>query len=165
MLSASVYLKLERTRLKLLSFQTSLSSTEPFQQRRACSCTRPSTTSWLKPSRDPWSSARSSLHQSCSFQVSRQKNPTYFWLKLFNWSFFKSIIVAFYVLSVSKNSYHHFSARLLSIKDINPSDYINELDNFLLDVSVLSLLATLWVAFVFVISRLAISKGLLPVKS
>jgi hypothetical protein len=41
----------------------------------------------------------------------------------------------------------------LSIKDINPSDYINELDNFLLDVSVLSLLATLWVAFVFGISR------------
>ena len=44
-------------------------------------------------------------------------------------------------------------ARLLSIKDINPADYINELDNFLLDVSVLSFLATLWVAFVFVISR------------
>ena len=45
------------------------------------------------------------------------------------------------------------AARLLSIKDINPADYINELDNFLLDVSVLSFLATLWVAFVFVISR------------
>ncbi len=46
-----------------------------------------------------------------------------------------------------------FLARLLSIKDINPADYINELDNFLLDVSVLAFLATLWVSFVFVISR------------
>lgn len=45
------------------------------------------------------------------------------------------------------------SARLLSIRDINPSDYINELDNFLLDVSVLSLLGTLWVAVVLIISR------------
>ena len=46
-----------------------------------------------------------------------------------------------------------FTARLLSIKDINPADYINELDNFLLDVSVLAFLATLWVTFVFIISR------------
>lgn len=45
------------------------------------------------------------------------------------------------------------SARLLSIKSIDPSDYINELDNFLLDISIVSLAACLWVIFVFVNSK------------
>lgn len=45
------------------------------------------------------------------------------------------------------------SARLLSIPNIDPSDYISELDNFLLDISIIGLLACVWVAFVLVISR------------
>jgi hypothetical protein len=45
------------------------------------------------------------------------------------------------------------SARLLSITSIDPADYINELDNFLLDISIVSLLACLWVIFVFVNSQ------------
>ena len=45
------------------------------------------------------------------------------------------------------------SARLLSVKSINPSDYINELDNFLLDLSIISCLACFWVIFVIVNSK------------
>ena len=45
------------------------------------------------------------------------------------------------------------SARLLSIKSIDPSDYINELDEFLLDISIVSLIASIWVVFVFFNSK------------
>jgi len=45
------------------------------------------------------------------------------------------------------------SARLLSVKSINPSEYINELDTFLLDISIISLIACLWVVFVFINSK------------
>jgi len=45
------------------------------------------------------------------------------------------------------------SARLLSVKSINPSEYINELDTFLLDISIVSLIACLWVMFVFINSK------------
>ena len=45
------------------------------------------------------------------------------------------------------------SARLLSIKSVNPSDYIQDLDNFLLDISIVSLFACLWVIFVLINSK------------
>ena len=39
------------------------------------------------------------------------------------------------------------------MKSINPSEYINELDTFLLDISIVSLIACLWVMFVFINSK------------
>ena len=45
------------------------------------------------------------------------------------------------------------SARLLSIKSVNPGDYIQDLDNFLLDISIVSLFACLWVIFVLINSK------------
>ena len=45
------------------------------------------------------------------------------------------------------------SARLLSIKSVNPADYIQDLDNFLFDISIVSLCACLWVIFVLVNSK------------
>ncbi|TRY74981.1 hypothetical protein TCAL_12136 [Tigriopus californicus] len=45
------------------------------------------------------------------------------------------------------------SARLLSITNINPSDYIQELDIFLFDISIIGLICSLWVAFTFVAAR------------
>jgi hypothetical protein len=47
----------------------------------------------------------------------------------------------------------YISAKLLSITDINPADYIHELDRFLLDVSILCLLAAIWVVFVFAMTK------------
>jgi len=44
------------------------------------------------------------------------------------------------------------TAKLLTLINMNPSDYINQLDVFLLDVSVVGLLAAAWVVFVFVMS-------------
>ncbi len=41
----------------------------------------------------------------------------------------------------------------MSITAIDPEDYITELDNFLLDISIISLFACLWVIFVLVISK------------
>ena len=49
--------------------------------------------------------------------------------------------------------FRFISARLLSVKSINPSEYINELDTFLLDISIVSLIACLWVMFVFINSK------------
>ena len=45
------------------------------------------------------------------------------------------------------------SAQLLTITSINPKDYIYYLDNFLLDISVLALLATIFTTFVFLVSK------------
>ena len=45
------------------------------------------------------------------------------------------------------------SAQLLTLTSIRPSQYISLLDNFLLDISVLGLLATLWTIFVFLVSK------------
>ena len=45
------------------------------------------------------------------------------------------------------------SARLLSITEINPKDYIEDLDRFLLDVSIIGLCATIWVSFVLVTTK------------
>lgn len=45
------------------------------------------------------------------------------------------------------------SARLLSITNIDPSDYIQELDTFLFDISIIGLICSLWVAFTFVAAR------------
>merc|ERR1719250_358197 len=44
------------------------------------------------------------------------------------------------------------TAKLLTLINMNPSDYINQLDIFLIDVSVVGLLAAAWVVFVFVMS-------------
>jgi len=44
------------------------------------------------------------------------------------------------------------TAKLLTLINMNPGDYINQLDIFLLDVSVVGLLAAAWVVFVFVMS-------------
>ena len=51
------------------------------------------------------------------------------------------------------SNFRFISARLLSVKSINPSEYINELDTFLLDISIVSLIACLWVMFVFINSK------------
>ena len=48
------------------------------------------------------------------------------------------------------------SAKLLSIDDLSPEDYIPELDQFLLDVSVIGILAAAWVAFVLGVTRKAL---------
>ena len=48
------------------------------------------------------------------------------------------------------------SAKLLSITDLNPQDYMSELDQFLLDVSVIGLFAAAWVAFVLGVTRKAL---------
>ena len=45
------------------------------------------------------------------------------------------------------------SARLLSIKSVNPTDYIQDLDHFLFDISIVSLCACLWVIFVLINSK------------
>ena len=45
------------------------------------------------------------------------------------------------------------SAKLLSLKNIDPSDYLKVLDPFLMDVSILSLFACLWVLFVLINSK------------
>jgi predicted permease len=41
------------------------------------------------------------------------------------------------------------SAKLMSLTDVDPKDYIDELDNFLLDISILGLAAAVWTAVVF----------------
>ena len=45
------------------------------------------------------------------------------------------------------------SAQLLTITNIDPKTYISLLDKFLLDISVLALLATAFTIFVFLISK------------
>ena len=45
------------------------------------------------------------------------------------------------------------SAQLLTITYISPKDYIIYLDNFLLDISVLALLASIFTGFIFLISK------------
>lgn len=45
------------------------------------------------------------------------------------------------------------SAKLLSVTDINPDHYIAELDSFLFNVSIIGLLASVWVCFVFLTTR------------
>ncbi len=47
----------------------------------------------------------------------------------------------------------YISAKLLSITDISPGDYIHELDRFLLDVSIFGLLAAVWVVFVLAVTK------------
>ena len=45
------------------------------------------------------------------------------------------------------------SAQLLTITYISPKDYIYYLDNFLLDISVLALLASMFTGFIFLVSK------------
>ena len=45
------------------------------------------------------------------------------------------------------------SAKLLSLKSIDPSQYLKVLDPFLEDVSILSLFACFWVLFVLINSK------------
>ncbi len=45
------------------------------------------------------------------------------------------------------------SARLLSLKRIDPLDYIEQLDRFLLDVSIVGLMLSVWVSLCFVITK------------
>ena len=45
------------------------------------------------------------------------------------------------------------SAQLLTITNINPKEYIYYLDNFLLDISILALLASIFTSFVFLVSK------------
>ena len=50
----------------------------------------------------------------------------------------------------------YVSAKLLSITNLNPADYIEKLDQFLLDISVIGLLAAAWVVFVLCMTQKAL---------
>ncbi len=47
------------------------------------------------------------------------------------------------------------SAKLLTIHNLDPSDYIGELDLFLFDISILGTIAALWVMFVLSMTKKA----------
>ena len=47
------------------------------------------------------------------------------------------------------------SAKLLTIRNLDPSDYIGELDLFLFDISILGTIAALWVMFVLSMTKKA----------
>jgi len=49
----------------------------------------------------------------------------------------------------------YVSAKLLMIRNLDPSDYIEEIDLFILDISIIGLIAAMWVIFVLVASRRA----------
>ena len=45
------------------------------------------------------------------------------------------------------------SARLLSLTNVNPADYIAQLDTFLFDISAVGLVAAVWVVFVLTVTK------------
>ena len=44
------------------------------------------------------------------------------------------------------------TARMLTLMNMDPKDYIDQLDIFLLDISVVGLIAACWVIFVLIVS-------------
>lgn len=45
------------------------------------------------------------------------------------------------------------SAKMITITNCNPSEYIKQLDAFTLDVSIIGLVACLWVILVFILTK------------
>ena len=71
-------------------------------------------------------------------------------LLIFKYYFYYSAMVACTLMSAPMM---FVSAQLLTITTINPNEYISLLDNFLLNISVLSLFATFFTSFVFLVSK------------
>ena len=51
-----------------------------------------------------------------------------------------------------KDHFFNFAAQLLSLQSIDPSDYTNQLDQFMLDVSAVAVVCALWTGFVLITS-------------
>lgn len=45
------------------------------------------------------------------------------------------------------------SAKMITITNCNPADYIKHLDAFTLDISIVSLMACIWVVLVFLLTK------------
>ncbi len=45
------------------------------------------------------------------------------------------------------------SAKMISLTNLNPADYLNELDHFAFDISIAGIVACCWILLLFVISK------------